>query len=129
METMESKDPRHTRRGTVNAAWCPFFSHQANLSYKCVQFSSEIEVNDILQFGGVCHDLAANSYLRTPIPFFYDDAKENKSQPLLLSLSLVTRQPDLPKESSALIVRLMLGGALVNKSESIKEHPGTRGFK
>lgn len=52
-----------------------------------MQFSSEIEVNDILQFGGVCHDLAADSYLRTPIPFFYDDAKENKSQPLLLSLS------------------------------------------
>lgn len=41
---MESRDPRHTDECSVR----PFFSRPANLSYKCVQFSSEIEV------GGVC---------------------------------------------------------------------------
>lgn len=40
--------------------------------------------------GGVCHGLAADSYLFFP-PFFYDDAKENKSQPLLLCRHLTAR--------------------------------------
>lgn len=49
---MESRDPRLDTRDVAAQRMqrdALFFSHKANSSYKCVQSSSEIEVNDILQ--------------------------------------------------------------------------------
>lgn len=101
MKTMESRDPRHTDARDVARRM------QGDPRYlspsKLVVQMCAIQQWDWSQWhfavGGVCHDLAADPYLFFffPLPpFFYDDTKENKSQPLLLSLATWRRH--LPKD-------------------------------
>lgn len=52
IQTMESRDPHLDTRGVAAQRMqrdALFSPRKANSSYKCVQSSSEIEVNDILQ--------------------------------------------------------------------------------
>lgn len=89
----------------------PFPSRRAKLSYKYCAIQQWDWSQWHVAVGGVCHDLAADAYLFFfPPPCFYDDGKENKWQPLLLSLSLSSPDSETIPRFPSTIVRLMLTG-------------------
>lgn len=83
MGRQEQEPQKHTQRHvTANAEW--YLSRTANFSYKCVQSSSEIEVDGISSL--------ALLWISCWIICFCGDGEENKSQPSFPPFSVSARR-------------------------------------